>query len=104
MTLVTLYFANVLGSCESVKLDEIKAELLSIPNKIEAILKNTESIANIAKSIFKEHDVFYLGRGIDYATALEASLKLKEISYIHSESYAAGELKHGTIADRKSVV
>ncbi len=98
MTLVTLYFANVLGSCESVKLDEIKAELLSIPNKIEAILKNTESIANIAKSIFKEHDVFYLGRGIDYATALEASLKLKEISYIHSESYAAGELKHGTIA------
>lgn len=98
MTLVTLYFANVLGSCESVKLDEIKAELLSIPNKIEAILKNTESIATIAKSIFKEHDVFYLGRGIDYATALEASLKLKEISYIHSESYAAGELKHGTIA------
>ena len=98
MTLVTLYFANVLGSCESVKLDEIKAELLSTPNKIEAILKNTESIANIAKSIFKEHDVFYLGRGIDYATALEASLKLKEISYIHSESYAAGELKHGTIA------
>ncbi len=52
----------------------------------------------IAKNIFKEKDIFYLGRGIDYATALEASLKLKEISYIHSESYAAGELKHGTIA------
>ncbi len=50
------------------------------------------------KTFFKEHDVFYLGRGMDYATALEASLKLKEISYIHSESYAAGELKHGTIA------
>ena len=55
-------------------------------------------INSIAKNIFKEKDIFYLGRGIDYATALEASLKLKEISYIHSESYAAGELKHGTIA------
>lgn len=72
--------------------------MLIIPNKIETILKDTSNIQEIAKTIFKEHDVFYLGRGMDYATALEASLKLKEISYIHSESYAAGELKHGTIA------
>ena len=62
------------------------------------ILKNTDTVATIAKNLFKEKDVFYLGRGIDYTTAQEASLKLKEISYIHSESYAAGELKHGTIA------
>ena len=98
MTLTAIYFAEVLGSYDNEKLDIIKQDLLDLPNKIEIILKDTSNIQEIAKSIFKEHDVFYLGRGIDYATALEASLKLKEISYIHSESYAAGELKHGTIA------
>lgn len=79
-------------------MNEIKHELLDLPTKIEEVLENTDKIKEIAKNMFKEKDVFYLGRGIDYATALEASLKLKEISYIHSESYAAGELKHGTIA------
>lgn len=98
MTLLTIYFAEVLESCSSQKLNEIKTELLALPNKIEQILKNTSNINNLAKNIFKEKDIFYLGRGIDYSTSLEASLKLKEISYIHSESYAAGELKHGTIA------
>ena len=98
MTLTAIYFAEVLGSYDNEQLDIIKQDLLDLPNKIEIILKDTSNIQKIAKSIFKEHDVFYLGRGIDYATALEASLKLKEISYIHSESYAAGELKHGTIA------
>ena len=98
MTLTAIYFAEILGSYDNEKLDIIKQDLLDLPNKIETILKDTSNIQEIAKSIFKEHDVFYLGRGIDYATALEASLKLKEISYIHSESYAAGELKHGTIA------
>ena len=98
MTLTAIYFAEVLGSYDNEQLDIIKQDLLDLPNKIEIILKDTSNIQEIAKSIFKEHDVFYLGRGIDYATALEASLKLKEISYIHSESYAAGELKHGTIA------
>ena len=98
MTLTAIYFAEVLGCYDNEKLDIIKQDLLDLPNKIETILKDTSNIQEIAKSIFKEHDVFYLGRGIDYATALEASLKLKEISYIHSESYAAGELKHGTIA------
>ena len=98
MTLTAIYFAEVLGSYDNEKLNIIKQDLLDLPNKIETILKDTSNIQEIAKSIFKEHDVFYLGRGIDYATALEASLKLKEISYIHSESYAAGELKHGTIA------
>ena len=98
MTLVAIYFAEILNSTDSSTLNEIKKELLLLPGKIETIIKNTSKVQEIAKTIFKEHDVFYLGRGMDYATALEASLKLKEISYIHSESYAAGELKHGTIA------
>lgn len=98
MTLLTIYFAEVLETSTSQELNEIKNELLALPTKIEKILKDTSKITNIAKNIFKEKDIFYLGRGIDYTTALEASLKLKEISYIHSESYAAGELKHGTIA------
>ena len=72
--------------------------LLELPSKIESIFKNTSQFSQIAKNIFKEKDVFYIGRGVDYVTSMEASLKLKEISYIHSESYAAGELKHGTIA------
>ncbi len=98
MTLVAIYFAEVLGSADSSTLKNLKEELLLLPNKIESILKDTSNIHEVAKTMFKEHDVFYLGRGVDYSTALEASLKLKEISYIHSESYAAGELKHGTIA------
>ena len=98
MSLVAIYFAEVLGSADCSVLNELKNELLMLPNKVETVLKDTSNIQEIAKSIFKEHDIFYLGRGMDYATALEASLKLKEISYIHSESYAAGELKHGTIA------
>lgn len=62
------------------------------------ILENTEQIKELAKRIYKEKDLFFLGRGIDYAAAMEASLKLKEISYIHSDAYQSGELKHGPIA------
>ena len=62
------------------------------------ILQNKEKIKDFAKQVYLEKDIFFLGRGIDYCTCLEASLKLKEISYIHSEAYAAGELKHGPIA------
>ncbi len=98
LTLLAIYFAEVLETATSQELNEIKQGLLSLPNQIEDILKNPSNIAPIAKKMFKEKDVFFIGRGIDYATADEASLKLKEISYIHSESYAAGELKHGTIA------
>ena len=61
-------------------------------------MKSAKRIQEFAKNIYQEKDVFFLGRGVDYNTALEASLKLKEISYIHSEAYAAGELKHGPIA------
>lgn len=73
-------------------------ELLTIPAKIEKILTDKERIQWFAAKYANAHDVFFVGRGIDYAVSLEGSLKLKEISYIHSEAYAAGELKHGTIS------
>ena len=98
LTLLTVYFADILGTSTTTKLKEITDEMLELPSKIETILKDTSKLQAIAKNIYKEKDVFYLGRGIDYTTAQEACLKLKEISYIHSESYPAGELKHGTIA------
>ena len=98
LTLLAIYFAEVLGSASANDLTALKNDLLNLPTEIEEALKLAPEAENIAKNIFKEKDVFYLGRGIDYATSIEASLKLKEISYIHSESYAAGELKHGTIA------
>ena len=98
LILLAIYFAQVLESTKKEKLKNIIKELLLVPNKVEELLKDTSVVQNIAKQIFKEKDLFYMGRGIDYTTAEEASLKLKEISYIHCESYAAGELKHGTIA------
>lgn len=73
-------------------------ELLTIPDKIQKILEDKERIQWFAAKYANAHDVFFVGRGIDYAISLEGSLKLKEISYIHSEAYAAGELKHGTIS------
>ena len=76
---------------------EILKEIKLLPNKIEQLI-NTDNYQKIAEEIYKDDDIFFLGRGIDYAIALEGSLKLKEISYIHSEAYAAGELKHGTIS------
>ena len=70
----------------------------TIPDKIKKILEEKERLQWFASKFANVHDVFYIGRGIDYAVCLEGSLKLKEISYIHSEAYAAGELKHGTIS------
>lgn len=98
LSLIAVYFAESLKSSDKEILEDIKTELLNLPSKIEESLKDLSPIKEIAKIMFKEKDVFYLGRGIDYATAEEACLKLKEISYIHSETYPAGELKHGTIA------
>ena len=98
LVLVAMYFAQILGTIDKQEIENIIKEMLVLPNKVEEVLKSTKQIEEIAKQMYKEKDVFYLGRGIDYATAQEASLKVKEISYIHSESYAAGELKHGTIA------
>lgn len=96
--LLAIYFAEVLESATSNELAEIKKEILVLPSKIEEALKCTSEVEKFAKQIYQEKDVFFLGRGIDYNTALEGSLKLKEISYIHSDAYAAGELKHGPIA------
>lgn len=80
------------------KYKDLISELLTIPDKIEKILEDKERIQWFASKYSNAKDVFFIGRGIDYAVSLEGSLKLKEISYIHSEAYAAGELKHGTIS------
>lgn len=98
MYAIGLYFGELRGTLDKNIEDLIKEGLLQIPDKIEELLSNKEEIEKVAKLLKDEKDVFFLGRGIDYALALEGSLKLKEVSYIHSEAYAGGELKHGTIA------
>lgn len=98
LILLAIYFAQVLENMDELERKNILQELLDLPNKVEQVLKQADNVKEISKKLCKEKDVFFIGRGIDYTTAQEASLKLKEISYIHSESYAAGELKHGTIA------
>ena len=97
LSILAIYFAEVL-EVRKEDVEELKNELLEIPSKIEEILKDTSKIKNFAKRIFTEKNAFFIGRGIDSSVAMEGALKLKEISYIHSESYAAGELKHGPIA------
>ena len=98
LNILAIYFAEILETTSELQLKSIKNEILALPSKIETALKSSERIENFAKLIYQEKDVFFLGRGVDYTTSLEGSLKLKEISYIHSEAYAAGELKHGPIA------
>ena len=98
LDILAIYFAEILESASIFELKELKKEMLTLPAKIENALKSANRIKEFAKNIYQEKDVFFLGRGVDYNTALEGSLKLKEISYIHSEAYAAGELKHGPIA------
>ena len=71
---------------------------MSIPSKINKVLEDKERLQWFASKLAAQKDIFFIGRGIDYAICLEGSLKMKEISYIHSEAYAAGELKHGTIS------
>ena len=95
---MALYFGEVLGISNKDEIEEIKKEILLLPEKIQSVLENLDGIKEFAKKVYTEKDIFFLGRGIDYTVSLEASLKLKEISYIHSEAYAAGELKHGPIA------
>ncbi len=97
MVILAIYFAEILEK-DSEKLYELKKEILNLPAKIETCLKLKNKIQNFAKEIYQEKDIFFIGRGIDETVAREGSLKLKEISYIHSESYPAGELKHGPIA------
>ncbi len=98
VAILAMHFAEVLGSVENKTIEELKSDIIDLPSKIEQILDNTSQIKEFAKKTYTEKDMFFLGRGTDYNVALEGSLKLKEISYIHSEAYAAGELKHGPIA------
>ena len=94
---LAIYIKETLSGSSS-DTDLLKKELLSIPKLMEDIMKDTEAYHMLAKEMMHVHDLYYIGRGNDYHTAMEGSLKLKEISYIHSEAYPAGELKHGPIA------
>lgn len=98
MNLLGMYLADLKGLLKSEEEAEIKNALLELPSKVEEVLNQKAQIAKIAKLISQEKDLFYLGRDVDYALAIEGALKIKEIAYIHSEAYAGGELKHGTIA------
>lgn len=98
INILAIYFAEILFGENSKLIKDLKQDILDLPRKIEETLKCNEEIKKFAQQIYQEKDVFFLGRGIDETVAKEGSLKLKEISYIHSESYAAGELKHGPIA------
>ena len=96
--LIGLYCADLLGTLDRADYDAILTELQRVPDKLEEILDNREDIQYFASLYFNRQSMFFIGRNLDYAVGLEGSLKLKEISYIHSEAYAAGELKHGTIS------
>ena len=96
--LLALQLALVQSQMELAQYDTLLLELQSLPDKIRRILEDKERIQWFASKQASAKDVFFIGRGVDYAISLEGSLKLKEISYIHSEAYAAGELKHGTIS------
>lgn len=93
-----IYFAKVREQIDDATYRNMIAELLELPDKIQTILGDKERIQWFATKYAAAKDMFFIGRGQDYATAMEGSLKLKEISYIHSEAYAAGELKHGSIS------
>ena len=98
LNMLGLYFGDILGSLPAKEYESIVEELQALPAKMEEVLENTECIKYLASVCFNHSSIFFIGRNLDYALGLEGSLKLKEISYIHCEAYAAGELKHGTIS------
>jgi len=98
MDLVGLYLADLLGTVAQQEYDAILAEIQRLPEKMEHFLEHFEDVQYFASRYFNHNSIFFIGRNLDYALGLEGSLKLKEISYIHSEAYASGELKHGTIS------
>jgi len=98
MYLVALHLATVRGTIAPGELSEILAEMKQLEGKAQLLVDNSIEIRDFAVEISSSGSLFYIGRGLDYAVAMEGSLKLKEISYIHAEAYAAGELKHGTLA------
>ena len=96
--MLAMKFAKVRGTIDQEKFQSMLTDLRCLPDQIELLLGQKEKIQHFANRYVGARDIFFIGRGIDYAISLEGSLKLKEISYIHSEAYAAGELKHGTIS------
>jgi len=96
--LLALRFASWTGTVEAAEIRQICAALQELPAQIDGLLHKEELLKDFANRLSRWEDAFFIGRGLDYAVALEGSLKLKEISYIHAEAYAAGELKHGTLA------
>lgn len=95
---IAILFAYVRGEIDEKQYTSLINDLLTLPDKISRLLEDKERIQWFASKFSNAKDIFFIGRGIDYAISLEGSLKMKEISYIHSEAYAAGELKHGTIS------
>ena len=98
MYIIALFFAQHKETLSKDEIEELKKAMLELPDKAEETLKHKETIQKFASKTYMHRDMFFLGRGLDFAVAMEGSLKLKEISYIHSDAYAAGELKHGPIA------
>ncbi len=98
LDLLGLYLARRLGTVAEERYRAAVRELLLLPSKLERVLERREDIQYYASQYFNHESIFFIGRNVDYALGLEGSLKLKEISYIHSEAYASGELKHGTIS------
>ncbi len=98
LTLLALYLAQFRGTMDVAERHAVLRELKLLPRKAEAMLARAGRMEALAREVSRWHDAFFIGRGLDYAVAMEGQLKLKEISYIHAEAYAAGELKHGTLA------
>ena len=96
--LLSAFLSHKKGYMNQVEVKKFTDEILSLPEKIQTALECNEITEELSKKIYKEQNVFFIGRGIDYPLCLEGALKLKEISYIHCEGYGAGELKHGTIS------
>ena len=95
---LAIHLASIRGCLEAGREESLLSELAQIPEKMTRILEEKERLQWFSSKMANTHDIFFIGRGLDYAISLEGSLKMKEISYIHSEAYAAGELKHGTIS------
>ena len=98
MNLIALYLGDLLGTVEKSEYDQILSEMERLPENVEKVLESIEDVKYFASRYFSHDSIFFIGRNLDFAMGMEGSLKLKEISYIHSEAYASGELKHGTIS------
>ena len=96
--MIALKFSELKGTFSKEEIDKIKKDMLRLPELTEKILNNNIAIQRLASGTYMEKDVFFMGRGLDYPLSMEGALKLKEISYIHAEAYAGGEIKHGPIA------